>query len=471
MAKPRTQYVIITVCCCRCGDGVDGGKCAFGAPAAAATAATPCAGTTLFSAAAHASPQPPPLPDVHSVAQWLMQTHELLRQCVHRHDEAGLLTGGEQFRVVEGTSPGREQGEATTKRVASPPSDAADVENESLVTTAASWDRRKTPPAQNLGVTCGARTANDSDDSEQILCAAGAPSPKYEKDKPVEDNTSAGASGIEKAAAVKQHDAAVTKSSGKMASIKARGRPARGTAAVTKRIDPREAVCAGLLLVGFACFLAARMGMCPRWVAVALLTASLAPLAMPDSGGPRRTKTGITAKCERGQHTVKATPPYDMQGKSNQSKGEQDNVAIAQQTFEEDERELYTQRSKLYKLRGDSWVELGVGDAKFMMSTVTGRIRFVARNELTGLLMVNQFTRQGPPFCRPTPNACSEFCSVWCAWDGAGTGEQAVFAIKFASRPAARAFEAFFVRASCGGGEVSSVAAEKACISDRGHSS
>ena len=113
----------------------------------------------------------------------------------------------------------------------------------------------------------------------------------------------------------------------------------------------------------------------------------------------------------------------------------------------------------------------GVGDAKFMMSTVTDRIRFVARDERTGLLMVNHFTRQGPPFCRPTPNACSEFCSVWCAWDGAGIGEQAVFAIKFVSRPAARAFEAFFARASCGGGEVSSVAAKRACGSDRGHGS
>jgi hypothetical protein len=147
--------------------------------------------------------------DVHSVAQWLMQTQELLRQCVHRH-EAGLLTGGEQIRVVEWAYAGRDQDEATTRRVASPPSDAGDVENESLVTTAASWERRKTPPAQNLGVTCGATIASDSDDNEQILCAAGAPSPKYEKDKPVEDNTSSGASGIEKTAAVQQHDAAVS---------------------------------------------------------------------------------------------------------------------------------------------------------------------------------------------------------------------------------------------------------------------
>ena len=66
--KPRTQYVIITVCG-GCGDGVVGGTCALGAPAAAATAASPCASTPPFCAAAYAAPRPHPSPDVHSKGQ------------------------------------------------------------------------------------------------------------------------------------------------------------------------------------------------------------------------------------------------------------------------------------------------------------------------------------------------------------------------------------------------------------------
>ena len=66
---------------------------------------------------------------------------------------------------------------------------------------------------------------------------------------------------------------------------------------------------------------------------------------------------------------------------------EEDGAAILQQTLNEQERELRTRRAKLHKLRTHTGEELGVGDAKLMMSGVTGKVRFTARDERTGLCM------------------------------------------------------------------------------------
>ena len=178
------------------------------------------------------------------------------------------------------------------------------------------------------------------------------------------------------------------------------------------QIDPREAVCAFLLFVGFGCLFVSRTG--PhfqgkerlQWVAIAMLTASLVPLAVP--GSNKRTPAYGKPTCKR-------------------------NTCV-----------LYSQRSKLYKLRGDAWEELGVGVAKFVMCTATGTVRFTARSEVTGVRMANHLVVQEPPCCSPKPSVHSAFCSVWCAWDVAGAAERVIFAIKFTSPAAARAFEASF---------------------------
>lgn len=50
-------------------------------------------------------------------------------------------------------------------------------------------------------------------------------------------------------------------------------------------------------------------------------------------------------------------------------------------TGEEDEEELYSQRSKLYRFKDGEWKERGLGEAKLLKHKVTGKVRFVIRHE------------------------------------------------------------------------------------------
>jgi len=57
------------------------------------------------------------------------------------------------------------------------------------------------------------------------------------------------------------------------------------------------------------------------------------------------------------------------------------NVLKELKTGQEDEEELYSQRSKLYRFRDDEWKERGLGEAKLLKHKGSGKVRFVLRHE------------------------------------------------------------------------------------------
>ena len=50
---------------------------------------------------------------------------------------------------------------------------------------------------------------------------------------------------------------------------------------------------------------------------------------------------------------------------------------------EDDEEELYSQRSRLYRFRDGDWKERGTGDSKLLKHKETGKVRFMMRQEKT----------------------------------------------------------------------------------------
>eukprot|EP00929_Paragymnodinium_shiwhaense_P022607 TRINITY_DN143_c0_g2_i1.p1 TRINITY_DN143_c0_g2~~TRINITY_DN143_c0_g2_i1.p1 ORF type:complete len:2603 (-),score=942.64 TRINITY_DN143_c0_g2_i1:139-7947(-) len=115
------------------------------------------------------------------------------------------------------------------------------------------------------------------------------------------------------------------------------------------------------------------------------------------------------------------------------------------ETGVEDEEEIYSQRSKLYRFRTDEWKERGVGDAKLLKHKTTGRIRFFMRQEKTGKIVGNHYVISTPPYCDLQPNAGSEKCWVWSAQDCSDeTMEVERLALKFGSAELAKAFKEEF---------------------------
>ena len=127
-------------------------------------------------------------------------------------------------------------------------------------------------------------------------------------------------------------------------------------------------------------------------------------------------------------------------GTSAAPKDEDNGGAVPQQVVHGGEHVLYMRRAKVYRLREDEWQVLGVGEVKLLSCMVTGRVRFLARAELTGPCMAHHCVSQGPPFCKLVPNATNAGCSVWCARDVARADEYVVLAVKFTSQVDAREF-------------------------------
>eukprot|EP00913_Durusdinium_trenchii_P029067 g27254.t2 len=69
-------------------------------------------------------------------------------------------------------------------------------------------------------------------------------------------------------------------------------------------------------------------------------------------------------------------------------------------TGEEDEDEIYSQRSKLYRFKDGEWKERGLGDSKLLRHRGTGKIRYMMRQERTGKIVANHYIYAFPPYSR-----------------------------------------------------------------------
>merc|ERR1712039_940750 len=84
---------------------------------------------------------------------------------------------------------------------------------------------------------------------------------------------------------------------------------------------------------------------------------------------------------------------------------------------EESEKLLYSQRSKLYRFRDGEWKDRGVGEAKLYKHNDSGKVRFLLRQEKTQKIVANHYVIDVPPFCDLRPNADSDKCWVWTAYE------------------------------------------------------
>lgn len=118
------------------------------------------------------------------------------------------------------------------------------------------------------------------------------------------------------------------------------------------------------------------------------------------------------------------------------------------ETGEENEEEIYSQRSKLYRFKEGEWKERGLGDAKLLKHKESGEIRFMLRQEKTGKIVANHFVVDHKPYCDVKAQDASGKVMVWAAHDCAEeTPEVENFALKFANEELAKAFQTAFVQA------------------------
>jgi len=120
------------------------------------------------------------------------------------------------------------------------------------------------------------------------------------------------------------------------------------------------------------------------------------------------------------------------------------------ETGEEGEEELYVQRSKLYRFKDEEWKERGLGEARLLKDTATGRVRFLLRQERTGKVVANHYVLDHGPYCDLRPNAQSDKTWVWCAQDYAdGKLEVERLALRFGTSDLANRFKEAFEDAKC----------------------
>jgi FKBP-type peptidyl-prolyl cis-trans isomerase len=117
-------------------------------------------------------------------------------------------------------------------------------------------------------------------------------------------------------------------------------------------------------------------------------------------------------------------------------------------TGEEDEEEVYKQRSKLYRFKDKEWKERGTGEAKLLRNPKTGQTRFLLRQERTMKVVANHFVIDQDPYCVLKPNQGSEKCWVWTANGDVADADEPPqteqFALKFGSADLAAAFKEAF---------------------------
>jgi len=120
-------------------------------------------------------------------------------------------------------------------------------------------------------------------------------------------------------------------------------------------------------------------------------------------------------------------------------------VLDGHETGEENEEEIYSQRSKLYRYREGEWKERGLGEARLLRSKTTGRVRFLLRQEKTGKVVANHFVVDHKPYCDLRKNADSDKIWVWCAQDFSdGEAKIEELALKFGTSNLAGKFRDAF---------------------------
>ena len=72
-------------------------------------------------------------------------------------------------------------------------------------------------------------------------------------------------------------------------------------------------------------------------------------------------------------------------------------------TGEEDEEEMYSQRSKLFRMKDGEWKERGTGLAKLLKHKKTGAVRFLLRQEKTMKIVGNHVVVDKAPYCAIKP--------------------------------------------------------------------
>lgn len=83
------------------------------------------------------------------------------------------------------------------------------------------------------------------------------------------------------------------------------------------------------------------------------------------------------------------------------------------QTGEEEEVELYVQRSKMFRFALGKWKERGIGNARLLRNTETGSVRFVMRQEKTFKVIANHYVTNQSPYCDLQPLSESTLFWVW----------------------------------------------------------
>ena len=86
-------------------------------------------------------------------------------------------------------------------------------------------------------------------------------------------------------------------------------------------------------------------------------------------------------------------------------------------TGEEDEEEMYSQRSKLFRMKDGEWKERGTGLAKLLKHRKTGAVRFLVRQEKTMKIVGNHVVVDKAPYCAIKPLDQSAKFRCWTAQD------------------------------------------------------
>jgi hypothetical protein len=115
-------------------------------------------------------------------------------------------------------------------------------------------------------------------------------------------------------------------------------------------------------------------------------------------------------------------------------------------TGEENLKEVYAQRSRLYRFKDGDWKERGTGEAKLFTDPGTGMTRFLLRQEKTMKIVGNFYVIEHETYCNLRPNAGNEKCWTWTVHDCADPDEPQVeqFALRFGSEELAAAFKEAF---------------------------
>lgn len=82
-------------------------------------------------------------------------------------------------------------------------------------------------------------------------------------------------------------------------------------------------------------------------------------------------------------------------------------------TGEEDETEICVHRAKMFRFHAAKWKERGIGDARLLKNSETGRVRFLMRQERTFKVIGNHYVTNQSPYCDLQPLSESNLFWVW----------------------------------------------------------